>query len=298
MPVHGISAVLVPVPLIAGTLALVRLRILGGHEGYGLRRSPDHARGRLQHLRRASGSSVSMAKALRLSLTATIFVTALVLSWAGAQTSLQPWMGKPGPTYGLAEGNPEQGRHVAETACAACHGTNGNSTDPRYPKLAGQNPAYLYWQLWAFKRGTRRSEVMSGIVARLSDADMADAASFYSRQVRKPDAVKDPPLAAIGERIFFAGMPACAMCHGAPGQRGMPMTGGMMGGMNMMGRGMMGPGMMANAPLLDGQHAAYILDQLNRFASGERPATIMNRIAATLSERNRKAVAEYLSGLP
>jgi len=132
---------------------------------------------------------------------------------------------------------------------------------------------------------------MSGIVARLSDADMADVASFYSRQPRTPDAVKDPQLAAIGERIFFAGMPSCAMCHGASGQGGMPMMG-------MMGRGMMGSGRMANAPRLHGQHAAYILDQLNRFASGERQATVMNRIAATLSERNRKAVAEYLSGLP
>ena len=57
-------------------------------------------------------------------------------------------------------------------------------------------------------------------------------------------------------------------------------------------------GMMANAPNVSGQHAAYIVDQLNRFASGERPAMMMNRIAAALSEPNKQAVAEYLSGLP
>ena len=65
----------------------------------------------------------------------------------------------------------------------------------------------------------------------------------------------------------------------------------MMGRMPMMG-------MMANVPSLNGQHAAYIVDQLNRFMSGERQAMMMGRIAAALSETNKKAVAEYLSGLP
>lgn len=191
---------------------------------------------------------------------------------------------------GSAVGDPQRGQRVVEAKCATCHGTDGNSSDdPQFPKLAGQNSAYLYWQLWAFKRGTRRSEVMSGIVGTLSDADMANAASFFSRQTRKPDSVKDRRLAAIGERIFFAGAPPCAMCHGSAGQRGMPMMG-------MMGRGMMGMRGFGNAPRLNGQHAAYVIDQLNRFVAGERPG-VMNRIAASLSERDMMAVAEYLSGL-
>jgi cytochrome c553 len=72
--------------------------------------------------------------------------------------------------------------------------------------------------------------------------------------------------------------------------------------MGMMGRGIMGPGMMgsgmANAPDLNGQHAAYIIDQLNRFASGERQGTVMNRIAGTLSGTDKMALAEFLSGTP
>ena len=174
-------------------------------------------------------------------------------------------------------------------------GQTGTAQTRSIRKLAGQDPAYLYWQLWAFKRGIRRSDVMSGIVATLSDADMADAASFYGWQTRKPDTVKDPQLAACGELIFFAGMPPCAMCHGLAGQRGMPMM-GMMGGMPMMG--MMGSAMMAHIPNLDGQHATYIIDQLNRFAVGERQGMMMNRIAAALSEMDKKAVAEFLSGAP
>jgi len=194
---------------------------------------------------------------------------------------------------GAAVGNPEQGERVAEAKCVACHQADGNSADPKIPKLAGQNPAYLYWQLWAYKTGARRSDIMSGIVATLSDSDMADAASFYSWQTIRPDPIKDQHLAAIGERIFFAGVgpgmaPPCAMCHGSPRQEGMPM-------MRMM---MPMMGMMANVPGLNGQHAVYIVDQLNRFASGERQAVMMGRIAAMLSETNKKAVAEYISGLP
>lgn len=199
---------------------------------------------------------------------------------------------------GSTIGDPGQGKRVAEAKCAACHGIDGNSPDPQFPKLAAQNPAYLYRQLWAFKEGTRKSDVMSGIVASLSDTDMADAASFYSRQPRQPDTMKDVRLAAIGERVFFNGMPSCAMCHGSGGRQGMPMMG-------MMGHGMMGHGMMgmmgsgmADVPSLNGQHAAYILDQLNRFARGERQGTVMNRVAPTLSETNKRAVAEFLSGTP
>lgn len=196
-------------------------------------------------------------------------------------------------------GDPEQGRHVVDTTCAACHGKDGNSSNPQYPKLAGQNPAYLYQQLWAFATGARSSPVMSGIAGSLSKTDAADVASFYGQQTIRPDPIKDPQLASLGQRIFFAAggpaTPACAMCHGSSAGQGM------MGGTSMMGRGMMGMmggGSMADIPNINGQHAAYTLDQLNRFASGERQGTVMNRIAASLSETDKKAVAEFVSGVP
>ncbi|WP_431206616.1 c-type cytochrome [Bradyrhizobium betae] len=197
---------------------------------------------------------------------------------------------------GSAIGDPARGGRVAGAKCATCHGIDGNSQDPQFPKLAAQNPTYLYWQLRAFKDGTRKSDVMTGIVATLSDADMADAASFYSKQPRKPDTVKDDRLAAIGERVFFSGMPSCAMCHGSGGQSGMSMMGRMP--MMGMGRGMIGMMGSGDVPSLAGQHAAYIVDQLSRFARGERQGTVMNRIAPTLSAANKKAVAEFLAGSP
>ena len=177
-------------------------------------------------------------------------------------------------------GDPDHGRTLAATHCASCHGDKGVGTNPRYPKLAGQKAAYLYAQLWAFKRGERSSAVMEAIVKPLSDKDLADVSAFYSGQAIHPDKVADSALASTGEQIYYAGRPSCAMCHEG-------------GGMPMMG--MMGGGAQ-NAPRLNGQHAAYLLKQLNAFATGERQSSVMNQIAASLSSREREAVADYLAG--
>ena len=186
-------------------------------------------------------------------------------------------------------GDAGHGQRLAQAKCASCHGADGNSAAPQIPKLAGQNPNYLYSQLWAFHSGARQSSIMANIVAALSDADADDLAKYYSEQVRAPDRVSDRGLAAQGRRVFYTGASTwttsrCAMCHDSAA------------GVGMMGRGMMGMMGTANAPDLNGQHAAYILDQLNRFASGQRQGTVMNRIAVAINPTDRKAVAEYLSG--
>lgn len=195
---------------------------------------------------------------------------------------------------GSIEGDFVRGRHIAQERCAACHGADGNSTDPQFPKLAEQRLPYLYWELRAFKLDIRKSEVMSANLTPLSYTDLADVAVYYSRQERKPDRVTDIGLAANGERLFYSGMPSCAMCHGAGGSGGMPMM-GMMGN-NMMA--MMGGSGLANAPDLNGQHASYIVSQLDRFASGERQGTVMNRMAGTLGDTDKRAIAAFLSGTP
>jgi cytochrome c553 len=188
---------------------------------------------------------------------------------------------------------PLHGRKLAEAYCAACHGVDGNTTsDPQYPKLAGQKAYYLRQQLRAFKSGARKSDVMSGPAHAITDAQIRELARYYSDQPVKPDPVKDPRLAATGARIFqyaSRAAPPCAACHGAGGYG----PGGMMGGGGM---GMM-MGNTAAVPNLYGQHAAYIVQQLNAFAKGTRPGTVMGPIAAAWREKDREAVAEYLSGL-
>ena len=228
----------------------------------------------------------------RVTLTAAIAVVAglLMLAFAPALAAFIGWFG--GGVESASGGNLEHGAPIARTRCAACHGADGNSPDPRYPKLAGQNQSYLERELQAFKTGARRSDVMLPIATALSDTDAADVAAFFHRQSRTLDAINDEVAAALGERIFLAGSrydPTCAACHGAGGPRGVPRMG-------MMGRGMMGSPMRSDAPDIGGQHATYVIDQLNRFASGQRLGTVMGRVAASLSASDRQAVAEYVAG--
>ncbi len=222
-------------------------------------------------------------------------LTAAVVLMAVAQ----PGAGRRGQRAFGPPGDAGRGRVLA-AACAACHGPTGDGADPQYPKLAGQDPAYLRQQLLDFRSGARRSSVMQPLAANLSLADMADLAAYFAVQRSTPDRLADRRLAAEGKRIFYARGPAgppCAACHAAGGQ-GM---GGMMGGGQVMGgRGMMGGGMTGSggpSPSLAGQHAAYILAQLDAFEAGARPGPVMGPIAAALTPHDRRAVAAYVAGL-
>jgi len=201
---------------------------------------------------------------------------------------------------------PLHGKKLVEAYCAGCHGADGSTTsDPQYPKLAGQKAYYIRQQLRAFRSGARKSDVMSGPASAISDAQIRELARYFSDQPVKPDKNVNPLLASVGRRIFryAAGAPSCIACHGQGGGFGRGMMGrrgGMMHGRGgMMGGG--GRGMMmwnsAAAPKLYGQHAAYIVQQLDAFASGARRGTVMGPIAAALRPQDRRAVAEYLAGL-
>lgn len=84
------------------------------------------------------------------------------------------------PAY-AASGNAEAGK-AKSTACAACHGPDGNSPTALFPKLAGQHKDYLYHSLKAYKSGKRKNPIMTAQVQSLSLTDMADLAAYYSKQ--------------------------------------------------------------------------------------------------------------------
>lgn len=175
--------------------------------------------------------------------------------------------------------------------CGACHGADGNSMVPSFPKLAGQNEAYIVKQLQDMKSNLRNVPQMAAIVPGLSDQDMADLAAYFSKQTPAGGAA-DPALVELGQSVFRAGkhdegVAACASCHGATG-KGMPEAG---------------------FPLLAGQHAAYIEAQLKAFrAAGREDAEgarrtndgegkMMQATAARLSDNDIKALASYINGL-
>lgn len=83
-----------------------------------------------------------------------------------------------------ATGDAAAGKSKA-VICSACHGADGNSTNPMRPNLAGQHAPYLVKQLEDFKAGSRKDPVMAPMAAPLSDQDMEDVAAFFSSQKQK-----------------------------------------------------------------------------------------------------------------
>lgn len=186
-----------------------------------------------------------------------------------------------------AKADPAKAKPIVEAVCAGCHGADGNSPAAPNPSLAGQNADYLAKQLSNFKSvdgkpALRDNAIMAGMAATVPDEEIKNVAAYFSQQKLKPAAAKDEKLIAEGQKLwrmgdFDKGIPACSGCHGASGA-----------------------GLPAQYPALAGQYAEYTEDQLKKFRAEERandPEKMMRVIAAKLSDRQMKAVAEYAAGL-
>ncbi len=164
--------------------------------------------------------------------------------------------------------------------CASCHGADGNSGTPAYPKLAEQHPEYLVKQLQEFKSDKRNNAIMKGFASALSDEDMKNIAYWLTAKKAKPGFAKEKELVSLGERIYRGGIAdrqvaACAGCH-SPNGAGIP----------------------SQYPRLSGQHAEYVSTQLVSFRDGVRKNSLqMNQVAAKMNDREIKAVSDYIAGL-
>ena len=78
-------------------------------------------------------------------------------------------------------GNAEAGKEKSKS-CAACHGADGNSASPDFPKLAGQHADYIVKSLQGYKAGTRKNAIMAPMATPLSQRDIEDLAAYYSKQ--------------------------------------------------------------------------------------------------------------------
>src|SRR6218665_2683331 len=104
---------------------------------------------------------------------------------------------------GKSAGEAEAGK--AKTAvCGACHGADGNSPAPNFPKLAGQGERYLLKQLHDIKDGRRNVLEMTGMLTNQSEQDLADIAAYFASQKTSVGAA-DPALVARGEALFRGG---------------------------------------------------------------------------------------------
>ena len=170
-------------------------------------------------------------------------------------------------------------------SCVACHGENGISLNPVWPKLAGQNPKYLATQLHEFKKGpegNRNNAVMYGIAMTLSDSDINNLSDYYASLKPTVGVVKDDYL-ELGRNIYRGGnmdikMQACMSCHGPNGQGNYA----------------------AAIPMLSGQHSQYTYQQLKKFQASTRSNDynkMMRNIVHRMTDEEMKAVASYIEGL-
>jgi cytochrome c553 len=169
---------------------------------------------------------------------------------------------------------------IVQGKCFICHGTDGESSSPVFPRLAGQHAGYIERQLADYQSGRRKSDTMRPMVQDLSAADFALLGRYFESRPVGSHAVADGELAQVGWFIFsrgnpYSGVPACTACHGPKGQGSEAL------------------------PRLAGQHAAYIENQLKKFNTRERTNdnAVMHSIASKLTELEAKAVSAYIAGL-
>jgi cytochrome c553 len=205
-------------------------------------------------------------------------ILAFGLLLASAQSSLAATAPK---------GDPEAGKQKA-ASCLACHGEDGNSAVPDFPKLAGLGEKYLFEQLQYIRDGVRPVAQMAGQVDNMSDQDLADIAAYYDSQQRT-GSTADPDLVELGEQVYRAGIPsrnvaACIACHSPDGSGNAP----------------------AGFPAIGGQHEKYIAQQLRMYRKGyqdpegrvtDGDIKIMRSNAFGLSDMELEAVASYAAGL-
>ncbi|MDX1513583.1 MAG: c-type cytochrome [Gammaproteobacteria bacterium] len=180
-----------------------------------------------------------------------------------------------------AAGDAAAGKEKA-APCAACHNVDGNSTNPEWPKLAGQHAKYIEKQLRDYKSGARENAIMAGMVAPMSEQDMADLGAYFASMARTGGFASEDRVGP-GRKIYQGGnpdskVPACMACHGPTGA-GDPLAG---------------------IPSLSGQHAKYTAMQLNAFRDGVRSnddKSMMRDVARWMTKEEIEAVSEYIAGL-
>ena len=163
--------------------------------------------------------------------------------------------------------------------CSTCHGPYGISTSPNFPILAAQREGYLETQIEAFRAHTRAEkdahDIMWGIAGNLDPAIIKGIAQYYAAQPPAPGRGGDTAAIAMGKQVYDKGVPdrgipPCATCHGPDAQ-----------GQSIF-------------PRLAGQHASYVVKQLNYIQTLVRAAPVMHGIVKDLTPVEIQAVAVYV----
>jgi len=168
----------------------------------------------------------------------------------------------------------EAGRRKA-VSCAACHGPDGNSTNPTVPSIAGQVGIYLHWQLLLYRDKRRVDPQMAPIAAALSEGDMADLAAFFAAQRPTPPAAAPPDPARAGTGQRLAETYHCNDCHGR----------------DFAGR--------EYAPRLRGLSREYLVAQMRGFKARTRGDLdgAMTQAAQPVADADIEPLADYIGSI-
>jgi cytochrome c553 len=179
-------------------------------------------------------------------------------------------------------GERSAGEERAINLCSTCHGPRGISTSPEFPILAAQRPAYIVSQLENFQHRTREEKAahdfMYGIAGNLDAKTIESIALYYSSQQPPSGRPGDPAQITLGGKLFETGVPdrgipPCVSCHGA----------------NAEGVG--------DFPRLAGQHAKYVMRQIEYIQGLVRKAPVMHGIVKDLTPDEIDAIAAYVQSL-
>lgn len=196
-----------------------------------------------------------------------------------------------------ANGGDAQAGAAKAAACAACHGLDGNATDPAlYPRIAGQSERYISQQLALFKSGERANAIMQPFATMLSAQDMRDIGAYFSTQKAGASIADDSVIASgpnkgmkfyeVGQKLYRSGdtrrdIPACMACHG-PAGTGNP-----------------GPAY----PHVGGQQSWYTARRLQEYRTGTTTVrdaalfNVMSTVAKSLTDEEIQSLSSYMQGL-
>lgn len=196
-----------------------------------------------------------------------------------------------------ANGGDAQAGATKAAACAACHGLDGNATDPTlYPRIAGQSERYISQQLALFKSGERANAIMQPFASALSAQDMRDIGAYFSTQRSGAGIADDSVIASgpnkgmkfyeVGQKLYRSGdasrdVPACMACHGPTGA------------------GNPGPAY----PHVGGQQSWYTARRLQEYRAGTTTVrdaalfNVMSTVAKSLTDEEIQSLSSYMQGL-
>ena len=167
-----------------------------------------------------------------------------------------------------------EGKRLADTSCARCHGADGISATKGVPHLAGQRPAYLHLELRAYQSHDRGDKAMDGAVKFLSDDALLKVAAYYaSLDPARPEATTAAKAAPAKLDPVQAGKAAAAGCAGCHGEAGVSKT----------------PGM----PSLIGLDPKYLVAAMKAYKSGQRKNEIMKTMLSAITEVDLNNIALY-----